>query len=217
MADLIPDPMRAARLILSLRRRGITDDGVLTALETVDRGLFVDQEYLDLVPEDSAIPIACGQVIPRPSVTASLLRALAIPPGKEARALVIGSGSGYTAALLGQICRNVFGIERFERLATEAASRLESLGMTNVSIRHGNGLQGLPQHGPFDRILLTGAVKTIPLVLMEQLTKEGALVTPIETSKGGQILRTVHATREVTDEQMPDRLALLVESEARSL
>ncbi|MCR9269697.1 MAG: protein-L-isoaspartate(D-aspartate) O-methyltransferase [Henriciella sp.] len=217
MADLIPDPLRAARLVLSLRRQGITDDGVLTALETVDRGAFVSENLKEIAAEDSALPIPCGQSIPRPVVTAKLLRALQIAPGKHARILLIGSGSGYTAALLSQICRHVYGVERYERLVEQSRERLKTLGVENVSIRHGNGLSGLAQHGPFDRILMMGAVKTIPAVLIEQLDKDGLLVTPIESSKGPQILRTVSKTRQVIDEPMPDRLALLSENSALTL
>lgn len=217
MADLIPDPLRAARLILSLRRQGVTDDGVLTALETVDRGAFVSEELRGMVAEDCVLPIPCGQSIPRPVVTAMLLRALSIEPDKHARVLLIGSGSGYTAALLSQISRHVYGVERYERLAEQSKARLEEFGVKNVTIKHGNGLQGLSQHGPFDRILLTGAVKTIPAVLIDQLKKNGLLVTPIETSNGPQILRTVSASKDVHDEPMPDRVALLSESISQSL
>ncbi len=217
MADLIPDPLHAARLILSLRRQGITDDGVLTALETVDRGAFVSADLRAMVGEDCALPIPCGQSIPRPVVTAKLLRALQVLPGKESRVLVIGSGSGYTTALLSQISRHVYGVERYERLVTQSRARLEELKVDNVTIRHGNGLAGLAQHGPFDRILLTGAIKTIPAVLIEQLTKDGCLVTPIETSDGPQILRTVTASKDVHDEPMPDQLALLSESSSQTL
>jgi protein-L-isoaspartate(D-aspartate) O-methyltransferase len=217
MADLIPDPLRAARLILSLRRQGITDDGVLTGMETVDRGVFVDEELRAMVAKDCALPIPCGQTIPRPIVTAKLLRALQIEPGKDARVLLVGSGSGYTAALLSQISRHVYGVERYERLVEQSRLRLETLGVDNVTIRHGNGLAGLAQHGPFDRILLAGAVKTIPAVLMEQLSKQGRLVTPIESKTGAQLLRTVTYERDVIDEHMPDRLAPLTDSLARSL
>ena len=217
MADLIPDPLRAARLILSLRRQGITDDGVLTGMETVDRGVFVAENLRPLVTQDCVLPIPCGQSIPRPIITAMLLRALHIAPGKDARVLLIGSGSGYTAALLSQISRHVFGVERYERLVEQSRDRLKQLGVDNVTIRHGNGLAGLSQHGPFDRILLAGAVKTIPAVLMGQLSKQGRLVTPIETRDGAQILRTVTHDRDVTDEPLPDRLALLSESAAQSL
>lgn len=217
MADLIPDPLRAARLVLSLRRQGITDDGVLTALETVDRGAFVAANLQKMVAEDCALPIPCGQSIPRPVVTAIMLRALQIPPGKEARILLVGSGSGYTAALLSQTCRHVYGVERYERLVEQSRTRLSDLGVENVTIRHGNGLLGLQQHGPYDRILLSGAIKTIPAILIEQLGKDGLLVTPIESSKGPQILRTVSKSKEVLDEPMPDPLALLSESSAQTL
>ncbi|MEM9841481.1 MAG: protein-L-isoaspartate(D-aspartate) O-methyltransferase [Pseudomonadota bacterium] len=217
MADLIPDPLRAARLVLSLRRQGITDDGVLTALETVDRGVFVDEDLRAMVAEDCALPISCGQSIPRPIVTAKLLRALQIPPGKQARVLLIGSGSGYTCALLSQISRHVYGVERYERLVEESRARLDALKVENVSIRHGNGLDGLSQHGPFDRILLTGAVKTIPAVLIQQLAKQGMLVTPIEPSKGPQILRAVTKEHDVIDETMPNRLAILSETVSQTL
>jgi protein-L-isoaspartate(D-aspartate) O-methyltransferase len=217
MADLIPDPLRAARLVLSLRRQGVTDDGVLTALETVDRGAFVAPNLATMVSEDCALPIPCGQSIPRPIVTAKLLRALQVSPGKQERVLLIGSGSGYTAALLSQISRHVYGIERYERLAEQSRERLADLAVDNVTIRHGNGLTGLQEHGPYDRILLAGAVKTIPAVLIEQLAKGGLLVTPIETSSGPQILRTVSKTKDVTDEQMPDRLAMLSEGVSQRL
>lgn len=217
MADLIPDPLRAARLILSLRRQGITDDGVLTGMETVDRGVFVDENLRSMVAKDCALPIPCGQTIPRPIVTAKLLRALQVEPGKDARVLLVGSGSGYTAALLSQISRHVYGVERYERLVEQSRLRLETLGVDNVTIRHGNGLEGLAQHGPFDRILLAGAVKTIPAILMEQLSKQGRLVTPIEAKSGAQLLRTVTFERDVIDEHMPDRLAPLTDSLARSL
>ncbi|MEP1142842.1 MAG: protein-L-isoaspartate(D-aspartate) O-methyltransferase [Henriciella sp.] len=217
MAKLIPDPLRAARLVLSLRRQGITDDGVLTALETVDRAAFVSENLKEIAAEDSALPIPCGQSIPRPVVTAKLLRALQVAPGKQARVLLIGSGSGYTAALLSQISRHVYGIERYERLVEQSTERLKALGVDNVSIRHGNGLAGLSQHGPFERILLTGAIKTIPAILIDQLDKDGLLVTPIETSKGPQILRTVSKTKDVIDEPMPDRLALLSENSSLTL
>lgn len=211
MADLIPDPLRAARLILSLRRQGITDDGVLTALETVDRGVFVSENLASMAAEDCSLPIPCGQSISRPVLIANLLRALQVSPGKEERVLLIGSGSGYVAALLSQISRHVYGIERYERLAIQSREKLADLNVENVTIRHGDGLLGLQEHGPYDRILLTGAIKTIPAILMDQLAKTGLLVTPIETSTGPQILRTVSKNKDVTDEPMPDRIALLSE------
>lgn len=217
MADLIPDPMRAARLVLSLRRQGITDDGVLTALETVDRGVFVGESLAKLAAEDCALPIPCGQSIPRPIVIAKLLRALQVSPGKEERVLLIGSGSGYIAALLSQISRHVYGIERYDRLVAQSRKKLIELNVDNVTIKHGNGLEGLQEHGPYDRILLTGAVKTIPAVLIDQLSKNGLLVTAVESNSGKQVLRTLSKDKAVNDEPMPDRLALLSEGISQTL
>lgn len=217
MADLIADPFRAARLVLSLRRQGITDDAVLTALETVDRGAFVAPDLASMAAEDCALPIACGQSIARPMVTAKLLRALAISPGKQERVLLVGSGSGYIAALLAQISRHVYGVERYARLADTSRARLKDLKVENVSIKHGDGLVGLSEQGPFDRILLTGSIKTIPGALMDQLSKDGILVAAIAQSDGTQVLRSITSTKLVTDEILSEPLAPLAAGKSLAL
>lgn len=217
MADLIADPFRAARLVLSLRRQGITDDAVLTALETVDRGAFVAPDLAKMASEDCALPIACGQSIARPMVTAKLLRALAISPGKQERVLLVGSGSGYIAALLAQISRHVYGVERYARLAETSRARLKDLKVENVSIKHGDGLVGLAEQGPFDRILLTGSIKTIPAVLIDQLSKDGILVAAIAQSDGTQVLRSVTSDKRATDEMLSEPLAPLAAGKSLAL
>ena len=217
MVDLISDPFRAARLVLSLRRQGITDDGVLAALETVDRGAFVSPALATMGGEDCALPILCGQSIPKPVVTARLLKALGVSRGKEDRVLLIGAGSGYTAALLAQISRHVYAVERYKAMVDGARARLEELKVENVTIRHGDGLEGLAEHGPFDRILLAGAVKTVPAVLLEQLTKHGALVAAVASSTGEQVLRRITPDKQISDVPMPDLLGLLRNGVAQSL
>ncbi len=217
MAELIADPFRAARLVLSLRRQGITDDAVLAALETVDRGAFVPSALASMGGEDCALPIPCGQSIPKPIVTARLLRALEVSKGKEDRILLIGAGSGYTSALLAQTCRHVYGVERYKALVDLARARLAELKVENVTIRHGDGLEGLVEHGPFDRILLAGAVKTVPAILIEQLAKQGAIVAAIAGQSGEQVLRRITADKQVSDEPMPDAIGLLRRGPARSL
>ncbi len=217
MVDLISDPFRAARLVLSLRRQGITNDGVLAALETVDRGAFVTPELASMGGEDCALPILCGQSIPKPVVTARLLKALSVSPGKEDRVLLIGAGSGYTVALLAQISRHVYAVERYRAMVDSARARLAELKVENVTVRHGDGLEGLTEHGPFDRILLAGAVKTIPAVLLEQLTRDGALVAAVASSSGEQVLRRVTPDKQISDEPMPDTIGLLRRGSARSL
>ena len=190
MAELIADPFRAARLVLHLRQEGITDDGVLKAMETIDRGAFVDTPGLDkLAFEDCVLPIPCGQIIPRPAVTGQLLQALQIRQMREARILLIGMGSGYTAALAAQLGADVFAMDRFRRLCDAARMRMLDLGLGNVAVRHGDGLAGWPERGPYDRILLTGAVDEVPDVLLQQLAKGGVLIAPFDTADGQVLLR----------------------------
>jgi protein-L-isoaspartate(D-aspartate) O-methyltransferase len=190
MADLIADPFRAARLVLHLRQEGVTDDGVVKAMETIDRGAFVDGgELAALAFEDCVLPLGCGQFIPRPGVTGQLLQALQIRRPREGRLLIVGAGSGYTAALAAQLCADVFAVERFRTLADLARARMIKLGLGTVSVRHEDGLFGWPERGPFDRILLTGAVDEVPEVLLGQLARGGILVTPVNKPSGQVIIR----------------------------
>ncbi|MEH6695861.1 MAG: methyltransferase domain-containing protein [Hyphomonas sp.] len=190
MAELIADPFRAARLVLHLRQEGITDDGVLKAMETIDRGAFIDGGSFDkLAFEDCILPIPCGQIIPRPAVTGQLLQALQIRQVREARILLIGMGSGYTAALAAQLGADVFAMDRYRRLCDAARMRMLDLGLGNVAVRHGDGLAGWPERGPYDRILLTGAVDEVPDVLLQQLARGGVLISPFNTPDGQVLLR----------------------------
>ena len=190
MAELIADPFRAARLVLHLRQIGITDDAVLKAMETIDRGAFIDNpELLWLAFEDCVLPIPCGQMIPRPGVTAQLLQALDIKTLREARILLIGMGSGFTAALAAQLGADVFAVERYQRLCDEARARIVKLRLENVAVRQGDGLLGWPERGPYDRILLTGAVSEVPSALLEQLTPDGLLVAPMPHERGQHLVR----------------------------
>ncbi|MEQ9435359.1 methyltransferase domain-containing protein [Hyphomonas sp.] len=190
MAELIADPFRAARLVLHLRQEGITDDGVLKAMETIDRGAFVDGPGLDkLAFEDCILPIPCGQIVPRPAVTGQLLQALQIRQVREARILLVGVGSGYTAALAAQLGADVFAMDRYRRLCDAARRRMLELGLGNVAVRHGDGLFGWPERGPYDRILLTGAIDEVPDVLLQQLARGGALIAPFRTADAQHLLR----------------------------
>ena len=176
MASLIADPFRAARLVLLLRQAGITDDGVLKAMETIDRGAFVDPSLADLAFEDCILPIACGQIISSPTVTGQLLQALQLAPlTKEARILLVGAGSGYTAALAAQLGAHVYAIERYGRLTESLRQRIVELKLETIAVRHGDGLVGWAEQGPFDRILLTGAVEEVPGNLIRQLARGGGI------------------------------------------
>lgn len=177
MADLIADPFRAARLLLHLRQEGVTDARVLTAMETLDRAAFVDDPALAF--EDAVLPIPCGQVILRPATTGHLLQALALPEDGLARVLLVGFGSGYMSAVAASLAAHVYALDRYARLVTEGQARLERLGIGNVTVRQGDGLVGWQEQGPFDRIVLAGAVDELPDGLFAQLAKGGRLVAPV--------------------------------------
>ncbi|HPE49181.1 MAG TPA: protein-L-isoaspartate(D-aspartate) O-methyltransferase [Hyphomonas sp.] len=190
MADLIADPFRSARLVLLLRQEGVTDDGVLRAMETIDRTAFIDDDKLTpLAFEDCVLPIPCGQIIPRPAVTGQLLQALQLKRGRESRVLLVGAGSGYTAALAAQLASDVFAVERYQTLTDAFRQRIVALGLSNLAVRWEDGLLGWPERGPYDRILLTGAVEDVPDILLDQLGKGGLLVAPVISGAGQSLLR----------------------------
>ena len=190
MAGLIADPFRAARLVLHLRQEGVTDDAVLRAMETIDRSAFVDDPAVSkLAFETALLPIPCGQIVPRPVVTGQLLQALQLKGGHESRVLLIGAGSGYTAALAAQLASDVFAVERYRTLTDAIRRRIVDLSLSNLAVRCGDGLLGWPERGPYDRILLAGAVEEVPEALLAQLGKGGQLVAPVVGGDAQFLLR----------------------------
>lgn len=175
---VIADPFRAARLLLSLRQQGVTRDPVLRAMETIDRSAFVDPALRELGFEDCSLPIGCGQTLPPPAVTGAMLQALDLPEERVTRILLVGAGSGYLATLLAQFAHHVHGVERYQRLTDETRARLAHLGIEGVSVRCGNGLDGWPEKGPFDRIVLAGTLEEVPRRLITQLAPSGRLLAP---------------------------------------
>ncbi|MAU65344.1 protein-L-isoaspartate(D-aspartate) O-methyltransferase [Hyphomonas sp.] len=217
MAGLIADPFRAARLVLHLRQEGVTDDGVLRAMETIDRAAFIDDPALtDLAFENALVPIPCGQIIPRPVTTGQLIQALQLEKGNKSRVLLVGAGSGYTSALLAQIASDVFAVERFNALTGEIRRRILDLELSNLAVRCGDGLLGWPERGPYDRILLAGAVEEIPEALRSQLAKGGLLVAPVVTPDG-QVLMRLHENGERERLGFRHALPLLREGPAQAL
>lgn len=217
MAGLIADPFRAARLVLHLRQEGVTDDGVLGAMETIDRATFVDDPAVkQLAFENAILPIPCGQIVPRPVTTGQLLQALQLKEGRALRVLVIGAGSGYTAALAAQLASDVFAVERFHTLTEAIRRRMLDLGLSNLAVRCEDGLLGWPERGPYDRILLAGAVEEVPETLIAQLGKGGFLVAPL-AAEAGQVLLRLH--EDGRRERLGFRHALprLVEGRAQAL
>ncbi|MDB5432725.1 MAG: protein-L-isoaspartate O-methyltransferase [Caulobacter sp.] len=168
---------RLARLILALRSQGVTEPGVLNAIETTPRDIFVPDLFQERSWEDSALPIACGQTISQPFIVGLMTQALTIEP--RARVLEIGTGSGYQTTILAKLSRLVYTVERYRTLLREAESRFQQLGLVNVITRFGDGGEGWPEQAPFDRILVTAAAPEEPKALLSQLKPNGVLVAPI--------------------------------------
>lgn len=190
MGEVIHDPFRVARFVLELRRAGITDEGTLGAMETVPRDAFVDGGAKALAFLDCVLPIPCGQLLPRPVTVAGLVSALELGQARDRRVLVIGSGSGYTCAVISQVADWVYGVDRYRTLVRHAEARLAGLKIANVRFAHGDGLEGWPAAGPFDRVLLLGAVEHVPEALFVQLSRDGFIIAPIE-SDAGQFVRVL--------------------------
>src|SRR5262245_7816442 len=157
-----------------IEARGVADAPLLAALREVPRHAFVSPDQLELAYEDMALPIARGQTLSQPYVVALMLQALALSPSD--RVLEVGSGSGYAAALLSRLAREVFAIELDPELAALARTRLESLGCANVELRAGDGNLGWPERAPFDAILVSAAATAVPPALEAQLAAGGRMV-----------------------------------------
>jgi protein-L-isoaspartate(D-aspartate) O-methyltransferase len=165
--------------------RGIHEERLLEALQRVPRHWFVPQEYADIAYSDGPLPIGHGQTISQPYIVALMTELLELQ-GDEL-VLEVGTGSGYQAALLGAISRQVHTIERHPALAEKAQQVLRKLGMTNVMVHIGDGTLGLPEYSPFQAIMVTAAAPRVPQPLYDQLDEGGRLVLP-EGGSGGQML-----------------------------
>ena len=171
---------------LTLRRRGISDQAVLRAMDEVPREYFVAAEYSESAYADQALPITCGQTISQPYVVAYMTEQLEVRP--QHRVLEIGTGSGYQAAVLSRIAREVVSIERYRTLADAARDRLKTLGYANVTVIAGDGFAGAPDRAPFDRIMVTAAAEQVPEALAAQLADGGKMVLPLGVRKGPQYI-----------------------------
>lgn len=168
---------RIIRLLMELRRQGISDTRTLGAIEKVPRDLFVAEPFLDQAYENRALPIACGQTVSQPLVVATMTQALAVTD--RMKVLEIGTGSGYQAAVLAQLCRRVYTIERHKALLTEAEERFKRLRIHNITSKIGDGSRGWPEQAPFERIMITAAAHDIPPALVDQLAVGGIMVLPM--------------------------------------
>lgn len=166
-----------AKLVLELRRAGVTDDDVLAAIERTPREIFVPETFRRHAYDNSALPIAEGQTISQPQIVGVMTQALA--PTKRSKVLEVGTGSGYQAVILSYLCRRLYTIERRRDLLRQAESIFRELDRPNITTKYGDGFAGWPEQAPFDRIMVTAAATEIPKPLLDQLAPDGILVIPV--------------------------------------
>jgi len=163
-----------------LKGRGISDERVLNAMKTIDRELFVPDEYKEEAYRDGPLPIGRGQTISQPYIVAYMAQVL--NPDPDDKILEVGSGCGYNAAVLSQLAAEVYSVEIVEWLAKFARENLNSAGIKNVKVRHGDGYEGWEEKGPFDHIILTATAPHIPDSLKKQLKVGGKILGPFTNS-----------------------------------
>jgi len=203
--------------LLTLRRRGIADQGVLRAMDEVPRERFVEPTFADSAYADQALPIACGQTISQPYVVAYMTEQLEME--SHHRVLEVGTGSGYQAAVLSHLAREVVSVERYRTLAEEARARLKALAYENVDIVVGDGFAGVPDRAPYDRIIVTAAAETIPQALLDQLADGGIMILPLGSHDGSQHI--IKLTKSVTgirrENLIPVRFVPMLPGKAQEL
>jgi protein-L-isoaspartate(D-aspartate) O-methyltransferase len=188
---------------LNLRRRGISDQNVLRAMDSVPREMFVDANAAHDAYLDTALPIACGQTISQPFVVAYMTEQLRLD-GRQ-RVLEIGTGSGYQTAVLARLAHGVVTIERYRTLSELARRRLDRLGCDNVECLVGDGFAVPEEIGTFDRILVTAAMETLPDALLEVLNEHGVLIAPVGPHDGVQkLVRITKVDGEPVREELLD-------------
>jgi protein-L-isoaspartate(D-aspartate) O-methyltransferase len=185
---------RKIRLIMELRRNGVTDAQVCGVIERLPRELFVPEAFRDQAYEDTALPIGCHQTLSAPIV-----------------------GSGYHAAVLSKLCRRVYTVERYRELLEEAERRFADLGISNITWKVGDGTLGWPEQAPFQRIVVTAAANDVPPVLAEQLAVGGVMVVPVDDGVGDpRLLRVRRDDAGLDTEDLgPIRFVPLIADSAR--
>ena len=190
MTDTFEAKGKRKNLVAELRQKGIADDEVLRAIDTVPRHLFMDPAFLIHAYVDKAFPITSGQTISQPYTVAVQTSLLQVK--KRDKILEIGTGSGYQAAILAEMGAKVYTIERYRELFLKAQRTLASLRYT-ADFFYGDGYAGKPQYGPFDGIVITAATPEVPPALLKQLKTGGRLVVPLGSS-GSQVMTVVERT-----------------------
>jgi protein-L-isoaspartate(D-aspartate) O-methyltransferase len=192
--------VRIADLILRLRRAGVTDQRVVSAIESTPREMFVPAESQAGAYAERALPIDCGQTISAPVIVGMMTQALDIQ--ERERVLEVGTGSGYQTAVLARLARRVYTIDRFRTLVHAAESRFQTLRLSNITTLVGDGMKGWPEQAPFDRIIVTAAGDEVPDALLKQVRVGGVIVIPVGPVDGIQKLSRLERTEAGFDERV---------------
>ena len=205
------DAERARMVAQQLRARDIKDPRVLDAMSRVPRHMFVPEASRSMAYGDYPLPIGFNQTISQPYIVAFMTQALKLEP--DHRVLEIGTGSGYQAAVLAELAREVYTIEIIEPLAESARQTLKSLGYENVHVKAGNGYEGWPEHAPYDRVMVTAAPEQVPQPLVDQLREGGLMAIPVgRYDQELRILRKTASGLETLD-TLPVRFVPMVDKE----
>ena len=207
------------KLILELRQSGITDNGLLNAIEKLPRERFVDSEFDEFAYDDVALPIACGQTISRPSTVAGIVDALQLGNDRNFNVLEIGTGSGYLSALISKLARRVYTVERYRTLTENARRRFSELGLANIISQCSDGALGWPATAPFERIVSTCAAEEPPEQWIGQLKPGGLLIMPIGTNEDQHVIRFRKGDDEALTSEIlaPSKFLHIVEGVAKEL
>lgn len=191
---------RARMVETQIARRGVRDPAVLEAMRTVPREAFIAVEFEACAYEDRPLPIPEGQTISQPYIVAAMLEAAGLR--SDARALEIGAGSGYAAAVLSRIAREVYAIERHDALMAAAAERFRALGYTNIELKTGDGSRGWPERAPFDAIIVSAGGPDVPQALKRQLRVGGVMVAPVGEAHDQRLKRIARTGEDSYEEDV---------------
>lgn len=206
---------REAMVTFQIKERGVTDETVLRAMRKVERHQFVPKAYQNKAYEDYPLPIGCGQTISQPYIVALMTASLNLK-GHE-KVLEIGTGSGYQAAILAEICDSVFTIEIFEELGNNAEITLKRLGYKNISVKIGDGYQGWKAHAPYDAIIVTCAPTHIPPELIQQLAEKGKMIIPLGESYVQELVLLIKEKGSVNKKSIiPVRFVPMIQQNGRT-
>lgn len=175
-----------AAFLLRLRGRGIVPKDLVSAFEATPRRGFLPGQFHALAWSERMLPIECGEAMEGADLQAAVIAALALEPGN--RVLEIGTGSGFTAAVISRLAGRIVTIDRYRTLVEQARQRFEAMGITSIVARHADGANGLPNEGPFDRIVVWAAFESLPRFLLEQLSSGGIVIAPIGPAEEEQVV-----------------------------